>query len=409
MPYYGSDLEALVKDGRATHCISTLFNSTASAVEHVHAKGFVHGDIKPANFLIASGVPRLCDFEFVSNLGVPQASATRVGGTDGFLAPELCISSDGRLVRDLGQLPSRASDVFALGCTWQFINKGCRSLFKAALIENMRHRKPDLRPSAKAIVAETPGSRMLEERAPDYWVDRFLSEPPQKYPSSSLTNEMVGALSAYCYACKLRAPRLKNVQVWRLENPLLWKAYQRCRTQMRETNAVYRTPACGDPGVRSAINFGRGSDDLNERWLWHGCNPVAAEEIRCMGFDGRLASLGGMYGAGTYFTRAVQYMRASGCCITSKACERFYCSCTPSVRYLLLCRVSVGHAFHPVETLKRERRPPRREDGSFFDSVVARAREANEGKQKHSEVVIFNGAQAYAEFLVKCDFEFDQV
>lgn len=82
---------------------------------------------------------------------------------------------------------------------------------------------------------------------------------------------------------------------------------------MRETNAVYRTQACGDPGVRSAINFDRGSDDLNERWLWHRCNLFAAEE--CIGFDGRLASLGGMYGAGTYCTsepcKAVQYMRAS--------------------------------------------------------------------------------------------------
>jgi hypothetical protein len=68
----------------------------------LHAAGVVHGDVKPANLLVRDGVAKVADFGLATRPGV----STRVGGTAGFIAPEV---ADG--------LRSPAGDVFALAAT----------------------------------------------------------------------------------------------------------------------------------------------------------------------------------------------------------------------------------------------------------------------------------------------------
>ena len=78
------------------------------AVSHAHARGVVHGDLKPGNILIdADGGPRVIDFGVARALGVDEPLQASRGGTPGYAAPEQESANapplDGRI------------DVYALG------------------------------------------------------------------------------------------------------------------------------------------------------------------------------------------------------------------------------------------------------------------------------------------------------
>ena len=70
--------------------IRTLAAALSAALAHVHARGFVHRDVKPANILLDHGrEPRLADFGIARALDGTVATATgAVAGTAAYLAPE---------------------------------------------------------------------------------------------------------------------------------------------------------------------------------------------------------------------------------------------------------------------------------------------------------------------------------
>jgi serine/threonine protein kinase len=75
-----------------------------AALQHVHAAGVVHLDVKPANVIVTpNGLPVLFDFGSARRIDAPRPS--EVIGTDGYISPEEC---------SLGKVSS-ASDVFSLG------------------------------------------------------------------------------------------------------------------------------------------------------------------------------------------------------------------------------------------------------------------------------------------------------
>ena len=83
------------------------------ALVHIHARGWVHGDVKPCNVLLmADGSVRLADFGLARELEGTHAYAPRVGSSD-FLPPEWWserISERGIPVRP-------TVDIWALGVT----------------------------------------------------------------------------------------------------------------------------------------------------------------------------------------------------------------------------------------------------------------------------------------------------
>ncbi|MEU8464039.1 protein kinase [Streptomyces sp. NPDC029003] len=81
----------------------------ASALDHVHARGIVHHDVKPSNILLnESGSPRLADFGLSRRVqGRPDPEPGILVGTPAYMPPEQL----------LGGPASTAGDVYALGLT----------------------------------------------------------------------------------------------------------------------------------------------------------------------------------------------------------------------------------------------------------------------------------------------------
>jgi ABC-type transport system substrate-binding protein len=106
----GSDLAQLLRSegplgpARALALVGQL----AEALDAAHARGLIHRDVKPSNALVArEGHVYLADFGLTKTGGPdPAGTAGEVAGTVAYLAPEV--------IR--GEEPTRASDLYALGC-----------------------------------------------------------------------------------------------------------------------------------------------------------------------------------------------------------------------------------------------------------------------------------------------------
>ena len=89
----------------------TVARQAAEGLAALHAKGWIHGDVKPENvFLAADGTTRVIDLGFVHRPGeiVEIVGPGYVLGTANYVAPELCRTES----RD-----DAPADVFSLGVT----------------------------------------------------------------------------------------------------------------------------------------------------------------------------------------------------------------------------------------------------------------------------------------------------
>lgn len=118
----GSDLRRLVHyhGPMSQQKAAILVSQAASALEHAHAQGMVHRDVKPGNILITpTGHAKLTDLGlafFSEDLADDtRAKPKHIVGTADFLAPEIIVTPSE--VRPI-------SDIYSLGCTLYYAVTG---------------------------------------------------------------------------------------------------------------------------------------------------------------------------------------------------------------------------------------------------------------------------------------------
>ena len=106
----------------------SIGRQVALGLAAAHTQGVVHGDLKPANVLItAEGIAKVMDFGMARRAKVggdtaativwEPAAPSSISGTPAYMAPE----------QWLGQPPTPASDVYALGLILYEMVSGCRA------------------------------------------------------------------------------------------------------------------------------------------------------------------------------------------------------------------------------------------------------------------------------------------
>ena len=143
------------------HEVLALLERVARTVHRAHEQGIVHGDLKPANLMVASdGTPVILDFGSAQEAGTGEA---RFRGTPAYAAPEQLQG---------GPYPSdRRSDVFALGVILYECLAGRRP-FTAAGAEGV----------LRAILSEAPPPLRRFVRAVPRDLEHVLAAALEKNP-----------------------------------------------------------------------------------------------------------------------------------------------------------------------------------------------------------------------------------
>lgn len=74
--------------------LAQCFQQMLLGVSQIHSVGIVHRDIKPDNFLVKGGVPKLCDFGLSAVLHKDELLLEGVVGTAPYMSPEMLAEDD---------------------------------------------------------------------------------------------------------------------------------------------------------------------------------------------------------------------------------------------------------------------------------------------------------------------------
>lgn len=134
--------------------------SMAETLSLIHSKGIIHGDIKPANFLISDeGTPFVGDFYFDINKN--SLSSGMPKGTIEYMSPE----------QAQGRLFSYQSDVYSLGVLAYYILTGLSPFQNARSIRNLIKDKINGKVQVPSAIQREISSKLsqiiLKAMAPD--------------------------------------------------------------------------------------------------------------------------------------------------------------------------------------------------------------------------------------------------
>ncbi|OJF11156.1 serine/threonine-protein kinase [Couchioplanes caeruleus] len=149
-------------DGRGLADAPRLIEEICAGLAHLHASGWVHGDLKPSNILLmADGSVRLADFGLSAELNGTHAYLPPGGSAD-HMPPERWaegITPDGTLVR-------QTADIWALGVT------ACQLLSGRLPFPGVTSRA---RMAAASAYAEGRGNLSLPATIPPQW-QQFIAD-----------------------------------------------------------------------------------------------------------------------------------------------------------------------------------------------------------------------------------------
>jgi tRNA A-37 threonylcarbamoyl transferase component Bud32 len=166
-----------------------VLEQVAAALDHAHANGVVHRDVKPANVMVdPSGHVKVMDFGIAKlEAGANLTSTGSIMGTPNYMAPE----------QARGEKVDARSDLFSLGCV---------------LYECLTGTKPFQAPSVSAILVkiltEDPPPPDLETTGLPRGLGAVLSRATAKDPSARFPSgaAMIEALRALDPAAPATAP-----------------------------------------------------------------------------------------------------------------------------------------------------------------------------------------------------------
>jgi Tol biopolymer transport system component len=144
-----------------------LTRQLAEALDHAHARGVVHRDVKPANILLEDGHALICDFGIARALGeAGREKLTQTGfavGTPAYMSPE----------QGTGDTPvDHRADVYALGCVLYEMLAGSPPFSGAP---------PHILLARKAVQT-APGLRAVRETIPEH-VERAVLKALARVPA----------------------------------------------------------------------------------------------------------------------------------------------------------------------------------------------------------------------------------
>ncbi len=185
--------------------------------------------------------------------------------------------------------------------------------------------------------------------------------------------------------------KLQVVKVFRIENPMLWLKYRLCQIKLsQDATLVARTNTelDKDPPLTYDQRWmeAKGLDSsLRETYLFHGTKPNLRQRIMDDGFEERVASLGGLYGAGAYFAEK------------SNKSDQYTIPDDKGLHYMFIARVLLGaHVkdakVHENQTRILEEVPAGQ--GIRYSSLLGLA-------GYHREFVVYDGSQAYPEYYIQ--------
>ena len=142
----------------------------AAALDHAHARGVIHRDVKPGNLLLdRDGNVHVADFGIASAAGMDSLTATgTILGTAGYLSPE----------QAQGQRATAASDLYGLGVVAFELLTGERPVKRESMTAEAAAHANEPVPSASARRSGLP-------READLVFQRALAKRPEhRYPSA---------------------------------------------------------------------------------------------------------------------------------------------------------------------------------------------------------------------------------
>jgi serine/threonine protein kinase len=145
-----------------------------AALSHVHDRGALHLDVKPANIVVVNGRPVLCDFGIARWQSEPRPKG--VTGTEDYIAPEEC---------RLEQVTS-AADIFSLGVTLYELLSGYMPFPERSDVDPY----PQTLKAAASLRQHRPAVPVALERL----VLRCLSRDPKARPALT---ELLPALNRF--------------------------------------------------------------------------------------------------------------------------------------------------------------------------------------------------------------------
>ena len=183
---------------------------------------------------------------------------------------------------------------------------------------------------------------------------------------------------------------LRVVMVERVENKTLFLQYRSRYLQLLEQRPAAQTETALDSkpvATRRALAKKLAAEldpAVRECYLFHGTRAGTAEAIIATGFEERLANLSGLYGAGAYFADK------------SSKSDQYTVADRAGVHSMFVARVMLGaHVFDARETCN---------DRRILDPIPGTAGVRYSALLglygQHREFVVYDGHQAYPEYLV---------